>query len=104
MSRIRDCICREVLDCVYIDMGKEKRVRKWIISYLEKIDEHFVKFDTAYHNGNRWLVRHYIKEINYGFFGNIDKSQKNIRIDSDLHTAILLRQNQRNERKNLPLS
>jgi hypothetical protein len=28
MSRIRDCICREVLDCVYIDMGKEKRVRK----------------------------------------------------------------------------
>ena len=85
-------------------MWKEKRIRKSIISYLQRIDEHFIKFDEAHKFGNLWLIRHYIKEIDYAFFANIEKSLKNIRLSEDLQQAILLRQQQRDDRKNLPLS
>lgn len=74
------------------------------MSYLKNIDEHFVKFDEAYDRHDYGLVRHYIKEIDYAFFGNITKSVQWIRLPEDLQHAILLRQQQRHERKNLPLN
>ena len=85
-------------------MGKEKRVLKWIQSYLERIDEHFDKFDDAYQKGDKWLLKHYIKEIDFSFFGNIQKVSSKLRISSQLEQHILDRKKKRDERKNLPLN
>ena len=85
-------------------MWKENRVKKWILSFIKKIDEHFIKYEIALKEWNEWRIAYYNREIEFWFFGNIDKAVSQINIDTEIAAIILDRKKKRHEIKVIPLS
>lgn len=71
---------------------------------LKKIDEHFIKYQLALDEENDGRINYYNKEIEFGFFDNLDKAASQIHLDEETKQLILDRKTKRHEIKHLPLS
>lgn len=74
-------------------MWSKKHIRNGYDSYLDRIQEHLQKIETAREQHMKERVRYYIKEIQRNFFDNIKKDLKRTEMTKEQqHRFILLQQ------------